>query len=123
MGIKHPSTMQGPQTITATMIFDDYLPHVISATSDLAKKINAVYVFKISGENGGTWTVDLPALSVSKGVNAKADFEMSIDAEAFADMLTGKFDVAKAFAEQRMSVSGNIALLQSFGSLLRPASV
>jgi hypothetical protein len=123
MGIQHASTVQETQSLTATTIFDEYLPHVIDATRELALRINAVYVFKISGESGGTWTVDCKNGSVSKGAVGKADFEMSIGSKDFSDMLKGKFDAAKAFAEARFAVSGDLNLLQSFGALLRPASV
>lgn len=40
-------------------LFVDKLPQVIGATPDKARALDAIYVFKVSGDSGGTWTVDL----------------------------------------------------------------
>ena len=44
---------------TAKELFNEQVPKALAKSPDKAKEIGAVYCFKISGANGGTWTVDL----------------------------------------------------------------
>ena len=44
---------------TAKELFNEQVPKALAANPDKGKEIGAVYCFKISGPNGGTWTVDL----------------------------------------------------------------
>ncbi|HJZ84623.1 MAG TPA: SCP2 sterol-binding domain-containing protein [Polyangia bacterium] len=44
---------------TAKDLFDTTVPQALSKYPDKAREIAAVYCFKITGPNGGTWTVDL----------------------------------------------------------------
>ena len=39
--------------------FEKNIPSRISADPDKAKNIGAIFLFKISGDEGGTWTLDL----------------------------------------------------------------
>ena len=43
----------------ARTLFEDKVPKQIAANPDKAREVGAVYCFKITGEGGGTWTVDL----------------------------------------------------------------
>ena len=39
--------------------FDEKVPAVLSTSPEKVKDVAAVYLFKIAGADGGTWTVDL----------------------------------------------------------------
>ena len=39
--------------------FDQKVPAVLATSPEKAKDVAAIYLFKISGADGGTWTVDL----------------------------------------------------------------
>jgi len=39
--------------------FDQKVPAVLATNPEKAKDVAAIYLFKISGADGGTWTVDL----------------------------------------------------------------
>jgi hypothetical protein len=39
--------------------FDKKVPEVLKLYPEKAKDVSAVYLFKISGPDGGTWTADL----------------------------------------------------------------
>ena len=39
--------------------FDQKVPAALAEHPDKAKEVAAVYLFKVSGADGGTWTVDL----------------------------------------------------------------
>lgn len=54
---------------TAQDILEKNIPAVLQAKPELAKEINAVIHFNITGDQGGTWTLDLtrPEGWVTKG--------------------------------------------------------
>ena len=39
--------------------FDQKVPDVLKTSPDKAQDVAAIYLFKINGPDGGTWTVDL----------------------------------------------------------------
>ena len=39
--------------------FDEKVPAVLKTSPEKVKDVAAVYLFKITGDDGGTWTVDL----------------------------------------------------------------
>ena len=39
--------------------FDEKVPAVLNTSPEKVKDVAAVYLFKITGPDGGTWTVDL----------------------------------------------------------------
>ena len=43
----------------AKELFDEQIPAALKAHPDKAKAVGAIYCFKISGDGGGDWTVDL----------------------------------------------------------------
>src|SRR5260221_9421993 len=46
---------------SAQELFNTQVPEAIAKHPDKAKEIGAVYLFKITGDDGGEWTVDLTA--------------------------------------------------------------
>ena len=50
---------QTPQS--AQDLFDKQLPTALATNADKAKQIGAIYLFNITGDDGGAWTVDLAA--------------------------------------------------------------
>jgi hypothetical protein len=55
--------------VTSKSILENDIPAVLTAKPELARDINAVVHFVITGDNGGTWTLDLtkPAGWVTSG--------------------------------------------------------
>ena len=43
--------------------FDNRVPTELAKNPDKAKDVAAIYLFKISGPDGGTWTADRPGLA------------------------------------------------------------
>ena len=78
--------------------FEKYMPEKITAKPDLWSTVRASYQFDITGDGGGTWTVDLSSApgSVSAGPSAspgcvitvaKADWEKLLDSPALGMQL------------------------------------
>src|SRR5262245_44683921 len=74
----------------AQELFDVLVPQGLKAYTDKAREVNAIYGFKISGDGGGEWTVDLtsnPPTCV-RGDTGKAQCTIEIAHEDFKSMLT-----------------------------------
>lgn len=84
-------------------IFETELPNRLKAKPDLAKEINAVLHFNITGDGGGTWTLDATKASdwVTTGATGTAkmvvvcsagDFEKIVNKQMNAQMaaMSGK---------------------------------
>ena len=67
----------------AQELFDVQIPEALKRDPDKARELGTVYLFKITGDGGGTWTVDLaanpPAVSSGDKGNAQCTFEVAHD--------------------------------------------
>ncbi|XP_049566930.1 hydroxysteroid dehydrogenase-like protein 2 isoform X4 [Orcinus orca] len=84
-----------------------------SLSDDIVKATQAIYQFELSGEDGGTWFLDLK----SKGGNVghgepsdRADVVMSMSTDDFVKMFSGKLKPTIAFMSGRLKIKGNMAL-------------
>nr|KAF6331767.1 hydroxysteroid dehydrogenase like 2 [Pipistrellus kuhlii] len=84
-----------------------------SLNEDLVKATQAVYQFELSGEDGGTWFLDLK----NKGGNAgygepsdQADVVMNMSTDDFVKMFSGKLKPTMAFMSGKLKIKGNMAL-------------
>jgi len=121
MTIQHPSTVGDPVSFSPVQIFEEWLPKILNTQKEIATSIGAICVFKISGENGGTWTVDLPNQKVNSGDSEHPDMRLEMSAEDFGSMLAGKLDAEAALRDKRLSLFGRPQLLVSLAALMRPS--
>lgn len=90
-------------------IFEQHIKPKIN--SEVAKRINAVYVFDVKGPNGGVWRVDLKdSPGVTEGNTAGADVFIEIDDDDFVAMVNGQLNPQMAYMSGKMKVEGNTAL-------------
>ncbi|XP_012929249.1 hydroxysteroid dehydrogenase-like protein 2 isoform X2 [Heterocephalus glaber] len=82
-------------------------------SDDVVKATQAIYQFELSGEDGGTWFLDLK----SKGGNVghgwpsnHADVVMSMSTDDFVKMFSGKLKPTMAFMSGKLKIKGNMAL-------------
>jgi len=116
MAVKHPKTVGEPEKFETKAFFGDVLPKILKAAEPTAKNLGGVYVFKLSGKGGGDWTVDLPALEVRQGAAKKANLTLTMPADDFDGLLSGRLDVAKAVDAGRIDFDGDLGRLSG----LRP---
>jgi putative sterol carrier protein len=76
---------------------------------EAAKGLSAVYQFNLTGDAGGTWYVriDNDKCEVHEGAHSSPDITISMSAQDYVDMTTGKLDGQKAFMERRLSIKGD----------------
>jgi hypothetical protein len=102
--------------------FDTRVPEVLSKSPEKVADIAAVYLFKISGPDGGTWTVDLkstpPTCVAGTGVAPQCTIEAS-DAD-FRSMIDGGMGAAmQLFFSGKLKVQGDPNLATKLSKLLQ----
>jgi len=89
---------------------------------DQAKGVQTTVVYEISGEGGGTWTVNVNdgALAIESGGAEKADVTLKMNAKDYIDMANGDLDGTKAFMTRKLKVQGKIPMAQKMKKFLPP---
>ncbi|KAM8803369.1 hydroxysteroid dehydrogenase-like protein 2 [Rhynchonycteris naso] len=84
-----------------------------SLSDDVVKATQAVYQFELSGEDGGTWFLDLKNKGGNVGYGEpsdQADVVMSMSTDDFVKMFSGKLKPTMAFMSGKLKIKGNMAL-------------
>lgn len=105
--------------LTASKIFEEVLPSNLKENPDKAKSTNAIYVFNLTGDDGGSWTLDFTKDEdfVSEGESDDAQCTITMTDGDFVDMWEGRLNPAQAFMMNKISIQGNMGLamkLQNF---------
>ena len=104
--------------LTASKIFDDILPEKLEDNDEIGD-IDAVYQFDISGDDGGTWSIDFTKESdfVSEGSHDDPDCTIDVAGSDFVGMWNGDLSGQQLFMMGKISVDGDMGLalkLQKF---------
>uniref|UniRef100_A0A8D2DDG4 Hydroxysteroid dehydrogenase-like protein 2 n=1 Tax=Sciurus vulgaris TaxID=55149 RepID=A0A8D2DDG4_SCIVU len=84
-----------------------------SLSDDVVKATQAIYQFELSGEDGGTWFLDLKNRGGTVGhgePSDRADVVMSMSTDDFVKMFSGKLKPTVAFMSGKLKIKGNMAL-------------
>ena len=89
----------------------DMMPSRFNAAA--ASGVNATYQFDLTGDNGGTWQVAVAngACNVSQGTpNDKPNITITMAAQDYLDMITGKLNPQMAFMGGKLKIKGDMSL-------------
>jgi putative sterol carrier protein len=88
---------------------------------EAAKGLNAIYQFDLSGEGGGKWHVMInnDQCQVKEGTHASPNITISMTAQDYLDMLSGKLNGQVAFMSGKLRISGDMGLALRMQSLFR----
>lgn len=111
--------MADVQEMTPKQIFEDRIHSRLTADPEKAKQVNAVYQFDITGDNGGTWTIDLTEPKVYEGSSGKAQCTIAMTSQDFKDMIAEKLNPQMAFLQGRLKVAGDMSLALKLGTILK----
>ncbi len=105
---------------TATELFESFLPQVLTRYQEKAKELGGIYAFRLTGEGGGEWSVDLTLSSpkVTKGHQANAECTIILSHEDFAELLKHPQLAMQLFLQGKLKVEGNPMLAMKVQKLL-----
>ena len=97
----------------------EHMASKVAESSSLAQSINAVFQFKITGEPGGSWVVDLKNGdgSVYEGDVDNADCSITMADDDFVELANGRLNAMAAFGQGKIKVDGNPMLATKLQSL------
>jgi len=105
--------------------FDSKVPRVLARSPEAAREVAAIYCFKISGPDGGTWTADLvssPPTCVA-GVVGSPQCTIGCTDDDFRSMIDGGMQAAMAlFFGGKLQVEGDPNLATRLSKLLELGS-
>ncbi|NXK01043.1 HSDL2 protein, partial [Corythaixoides concolor] len=82
-------------------------------SEEYVRSIQGVFQFELSGDEGGTWYIDLKTKGGSAGFGkppVTADVVMNMSSADFVKMFTGKLKPTMAFMTGKLRIKGNMAL-------------
>jgi putative sterol carrier protein len=86
---------------------------------DKASGTSATIQYDISGDGGGTWNAVIKdgACTVNQGAAASPNLTLSISAQDWLDMLSGKQSGQMLFMSGKLKVKGDMGLAMKLGSM------
>jgi putative sterol carrier protein len=77
-----------------------------------AAGVSATYQLNLTGDEGGNWylSVSDEKCSVGTGTSAHSDVTITMTADDWVDLLSGKLDGYTAFLQGRVDVQGDLSL-------------
>ena len=104
--------------------FDEKVPAALAVNPDKVKDVAAVYLFKITGDDGGTWTVDLVSSppTCQRGEHGSPQCTIEASDADFRGMVDGGMQAAMSlFFSGKLKVSGDPVLATKLSKLLQMA--
>jgi len=103
----------------AQELFDVLIPQGLKSHPDKAREVNAIYAFKITGEGGGDWTVDLTKNppTIEKGDNGTAQCTVEVAHDDFKTMLADPNAGMQLYFQGKLRVSGDPMLAMKLQQL------
>ncbi len=102
--------------------FDTRVPEALAAHPERAKEVAAVYLFRISGAEGGTWTANLAATPpwCKPGVLGQPQCTIDVSDRDFCAMVDGGIQVAmQILMAGKLKITGDPALIAKLTKILQ----
>ncbi|NLY92420.1 MAG: SCP2 sterol-binding domain-containing protein [Myxococcales bacterium] len=99
--------------------FTETIPKNIARDPERARSVGAVYLFRITGEGGGVWTVDLKnEPGVIEGETGEADCVIECTSETWRRMSDQPASAMQFFFQGEIQVTGNAMLAMKLQSVI-----
>jgi putative sterol carrier protein len=89
--------------------------------ADKAAGVNATIQYDIGGDQGGTWHAVIKdgTCSVSSGAATSPNLTLSMSAQDWLDMVSGKLSGQMAFMSGKLKLKGDMGLAMKIGGLFQ----
>lgn len=107
--------------MNAKDILETEIPNLLKSKPELAKDINCVIHFNITGDQGGSWTMDLtkPADWVSSGINGASKMTITCSGEDFVKIRQKQLNPQMAAMQGKLKFKPmDMGLAMKLGKLL-----
>lgn len=103
----------------AKTYFGTELPAKLSAHPDKAKEIGGTFLFKITGQDGGEWTVNCKDdVGVSEGVVGSPDCTIEVASDDWETISADPAAAMQLFFAGKLKVSGDMTLATKLQQIL-----
>ncbi len=108
----------------AKQLFDDMIPRGLAQNPAKAKEVGAVYAFRISGEGGGDWVVDLAAdpPTCKPGQSERVQCTIMVEHADFQRMLAEPSAGMELYFAGKLRVAGDPLLATRLQQFFRLAA-
>jgi putative sterol carrier protein len=88
---------------------------------DAAKGMNSTIQFKLTGDGGGDYYVEIKdgTANVSQGTHASPNMTMTLAAQDYVDLIGGKLNGQMAFMSGKLKIAGDMGLAMKMQTLFK----
>ena len=105
---------------SAQELFDVQVPATLSQNPEKAKEIGATYIFNITGDDGGSWTLDLASTPPTcvKGANGTPQCTIEVSHADFKALLENPSVGMQLYFQGKLKVTGDPMLAMKLQKIL-----
>lgn len=107
--------------MTPKEFFDTTLKNRLSDSAEAEKakgEVGAVYLFKITGDNGGSWLVNLKdEVGITEG-EGDAGCTVTVADADFVEIIEGRLNGQMAFMQGKLKIDGDMSLAMKLQTVL-----
>lgn len=100
--------------------FTQNIPQSIERDIERARTVDAVFLFRVTGDSGGEWTVNMKdAPGVTEGDSGDADCTIEISTEDWQALTDRPGTAMQFFMDGKIKVTGNALLATKLHAVIR----